>query len=548
MDLNAEKEIKKFEKIKTDHANIKSLWEELAHFFYPSLENMTRYVTSNNDTKKRRLIFDNTAEKASKICAARFMIMMCNPQNKWIKLNTLNKKNAKQKDVEIFLNIIAELALDECNKPKANFYEQIKTAINCILVFGVGGVIIDEEVKDDYIKFRAININNYYYEEDYQGFIKCHYLEDKIKGSDLANLATDGYENISIEEANLDKDYTMIRKIYRNPNYKPDLFNFEGAKWQSVTILKETKKIIKTEFYNECPIAVGRWDKIANSIFPDSIARMILSEVKTLNRIESDILKHNELMLNPPRAISAEADVATLDLSTNGVTVMQVGDVRQAVQSLYAGQVNIQQYEAKAEQKRSAIREAFYLDQFFDPTDVNAGDYTTVEAKMRRDNNLQILAPKITHLQAEFISGIVERVASIAMKKDVEIMTMLTEKSIKPSLDLLKIRVVYENELTTAYRLNELNNILGFVGNVGNVATTQANLTGSAESMDNISFDAIVKEIADIMSVDQKIMVEEEIVQQIRDQKAQQAQEQAEMNTAQQASEIAKNVPQDTPQ
>lgn len=537
-----EKELKKFEKIKSDRKIIDSVWEELAFYFSPTLDIMNRYLSKDklNTDKKRRLIFDSTPEQASKFFASRMQILLCNPEKRWFKLKHKIKKLQKNAEIIDFVENIIQDTLDLINEPRANFYEQLRNALNNISVFGIGALIIDEE-SGGTLKFRNINLSNYFYDENYQGIINCHYLEEKIKGSDLIYLQQEaGYADVGLQEADNDKGFTIIRKIYRNPQYNPKVLSFETAKWQSTVILKEKKAELKKEFYNECPIAVGRWDKIQNSIYPDSIGRLVLADVKYLNNLEAQLIEIVDLIKRPAMSVTAGSKLAEIDLSPDGVNVIHGETIKDILAPTYVPNMDLNRIEAKAEQKRVKINTAFYMDMFSNMQDTNAGDYTATEVNIRDQNNLRLLAPKITHLQSEFISAIIDRVASIVLKRDPENL-----KAINPSLDNLNFKITYESEISTSYRLTDLNTLLSYIGNVSNISTVQANLTGSADSTDNVDFDKVIQEVGDIMGVSNIAQRSEEDIQQIREAKAQQQQQQAEMMQAQQASEVAKNMPQE---
>lgn len=541
--MNVEKELKKFEKIKADRKIIDSVWEELSFFFAPTLDVMNRYLNDDklNNNRKRRFIFDSTAEMASKFFASRMQILLCNPEKRWFKLKSKNKELDKSAEIIQFIESTIQETLDAINEPKSNFYEQLRSALHNIAVFGIGGLIIDEDNNFE-VKFRNINLSNYYYEQNYQGIINCHYIEESIKGADLEYLTKENnYQEVIISENEHDKPFVLIRKIYRNPNYNPTIFNFDNAKWQSTIILKEKKALLKQEFFNECPIAIGRWDKVQNSIYPDSIGRLILADVKYLNTIESDILQIIDSVKNPAMSVASGSRLSEIDLTTDGVNIINGDTIKDVLAPTYIPNIDLNRLEAKAEQKRIKVNSAFYIDMFSNMQDANAGDYTATEVNIRDQNNLRLLAPKISHLQAEFISSIVDRVASIILKRNPDNLTKIT-----PSIDVLGFKITYESEISTSYRLTDLNNILSYIANVNNISTVQANLTGSADSTDNVDFDKVIQEVGDIMGVKNTVQRNEDEFMQIRKAKAQAKQQQQEIAQAQQASEIAKNMPEGT--
>ena len=83
-----------------------------------------------------------------------------------------------------------------------------------------------------------------------------------------------------------------------------------------------------------------------------------------------------------------------------------------------------------------------------------------------------------------------------------------------------------------------------FATNVSNIATHEANIKGQSEALDNVDFDAMTRELADSSRTRAKLLLDEKEVEALRDARAEAQEKQSNMDTAEQASNIAKNIPQ----
>jgi hypothetical protein len=98
--------------------------------------------------------------------------------------------------------------------------------------------------------------------------------------------------------------------------------------------------------------------------------------------------------------------------------------------------------------------------------------------------------------------------------------------------------------IANAYRAGEATSILQYLQDVGLLAQLEMQLTGQSSVADKLDFDVLAEELADIRGIKQKAMKPEDKVKQIRDAKAQQAQVQNTLATANDMSNIVKNLPQ----
>lgn len=522
-----------YNKLKGEKQGIESLWQEIAEFCYPNMANFKRYVTNHNPDAQRqhRPIYDVTAEQSLDLFASSMMSLLCNPASKWLSFETEDEDLSKDYTIQIFLDELQDRALSVFNNPKNRFYDNIFLALKSIGSFGICPVLMEKDL-DTICQFKAETPQTYIFEEDFAGNIKAHYLEYEYDYGTLLDMQNNkGW----VIPSDLDKDnkHCVIRKIWLNPKYDPEKGGFDFAKYQSCYYLKSEKKKIHEDFFYETPVGVGRWDRINGTKWNDSPARVALSDVKMINTTQADTIAAIEKVLNPPLAISSESQVGTIDLSPNSVMVVQ-GDTRAAMTPIYTvGDVpSIFEWQQTV---RESIRTSFFIDIFMT---AQQADMTATEAQIRYQEKLRNIAPKITRLQTDLLGACIDRVTFILMADGhIEVPDRLRDN---PNL---KIR--YSTPVSSAYRQQEAMGMMNYLNNLNMLAGIELQMTGRSTTVDNIDFDVIAREMAEMAGIKTKALLPEDEVEEIRDERDRQSQQQQQIDTAQQVSEIAKNVPND---
>jgi hypothetical protein len=521
---------KKYNQLVSERQSLNALHQEIAEFCYPTMANFTRYIT-NQSGHTARPIYDATAEHSNDLFASSIMSLLCNPASKWLVLESENQELNKSYEIQNFLDELQDYCLSVFNNPQNRFYDNIFIALKSVGAFGLCPVVMEND-KDTILKFKAETPKNYYFEEDFQGNITTHYFEYQITGENLFEFKKT--KNWLIPETlDRDKQHFVIRKICFNKNYNSSYGGFDYAKYHSYHFLKNEKIKIFEDFFNECPVAVARWDKINGTKWSDSPARVALADVKMINLTQKDTIKAIELMLNPPMAISSESQIGKIDLSPNAIMVVQ-GDSRMSMSPVNTvGNVPmILEWQA---QVRESIRTSFFIDVFMTAENV---DMTATEANIRYQEKLRNIGPKITRLQTDLLGACVDRLIVVILSSGVlKIPNALQQNS--------NLNVRYVSPIASAYRQQEALSIMNYLNNLNMLATIELNTTGQSTVTDCIDYDIIARELADIAGIKTKALLDTEAVQAKRELKAEAQQRQQEMNNAQQLSEVAKNLPQE---
>jgi len=177
------------------------------------------------------------------------------------------------------------------------------------------------------------------------------------------------------------------------------------------------------------------------------------------------------------------------------------------------------------EQRRDAIRNVFYVNQL----QLQQGpQMTATEVIQRNEEKMRLLGPVLGRLQSELLKPLIDRVFAILLRSN-----MLPQAP--EFLSGREIEIEYVSPLAKAQKSTELQSIMRAVEILGSLANV-------APVFDYVNFDNLVKHLADIVGMPQKLLKSQSQVNAERQQAAEQAQQQQQMAQMQQVAEAGGKI------
>ena len=525
------KSLETYDKLLSEKAVMLTLWREIGEFLYPNQSDFGRYYTSQtNQPNKRRLIFDPTGEHSLDIFASSMIGLLANPAAKWLAFETDDQALLDDKEVQIFLDDAQRKTLSVFNNPRTKFYDNLQTVLKMIGAFGAGMLLVDSD-DDSVVKFRAESPRNFDYTEDFGGNVKDVYLERVYTVAALKEKQGEWELPQSIMERQDTDKLTVIRHIEPNPNFDPSKLGKKFAKYHSHYLLKDTKTLLFTGFFNSTRAAIGRWDRIDACKWPDSCGRVALAGVKLMQNADRAMIVAMEKELRPTLFVSSEAKFGKLDTSAGAVNVGR-GNPNDSIRELKTTG-NVSTAFQWMEVKRQQIRQAFYVDVFQTIENIAM---TATEASLRNQEKLRLVTPKAAKIQSDLLGVVAETVlAELIAKKKLKVPRALLEAG-------GEIKVTYVSPIAQAQRMGDASNMLNFMNDLSIMAQA------FPEVLDKVDPDAMVDEMAEIRGVPESILRPKQTsgnkvgYEDLREQKAQAQQAQQQIAMAQQAGEAGQAV------
>ena len=161
--------------------------------------------------------------------------------------------------------------------------------------------------------------------------------------------------------------------------------------------------------YYEMPAYVPKWRKTNDSMWGNSPAMLVLSDIKTLNDLVELTLSQLAKVVDPPSFVTERGLLSDLDLEPGGLSVIRSKDDYWQYQS----SAQFQPGELKIERLQLAIRRAFMVDQL---ELKESPAMSATEANIRYELMQRLLGPTLGRLKSDLFDPMIERTVKILFR------------------------------------------------------------------------------------------------------------------------------------
>ena len=507
--------LSRFDRLKSQRQNWESHWQDVADYMQPRKADVTKQRARGD--KRMELIFDSSPIQAVELLAASLHGMLTNPSTPWFTLRFKDEDVDTEDEAKLWLQSATDAMYTAFNR--SNFQQEIFELYHDLITFGTAAMFIEED-NDDLIKFSTRHINEVFIAENDKGRIDTIYRKFNI--SARAAVQKFGNKVSSDIEAIVKKDpYTevdIIHAVYPRDDFNPTKKDKSNMPFESVYIEVKTGNELSVSGFKEFPFVVPRYLKASNEIYGRSPAMTALPDVKMLNEMSKTTIKAAQKQVDPPLLVPDDGFLLPVRTVPGGLNFYRSG-TRDRIEPLNIGANNPLGLNME-EQRRDSIRSVFYINQLMMQ---DGPQMTATEVIQRNEEKMRLLGPVLGRLQSELLKPLIDRVFSILLRNN-----MLPQAP--EFLSGRDIEIEYVSPLAKAQKSSELQSIMRAIEILGTLANV-------APVFDYVNFDNLVKHLADIVGVPQKILKSQSQVNAER-QEAQQKQQ--EMQQMQQVQQLAK--------
>ena len=304
----------------------------------------------------------------------------------------------------------------------------------------------------------------------------------------------------------------------RDPRKK----NTKNMPFASVYIDPDEKMIIGESGYDELPYCIPRFLKASFEMgYGRSPSMTALPDTKMINKMSEVVIRASQLQIHPPLMVPDDGFMLPVRTTPGGLNFYRSG-TRDRIEPLNIG-ANNPLGEHMLEQRRQAIRSAFYVDQL---TLGTGPQMTATEVIQRTEEKMRLLGPVLGRLQAELLQPLINRCFAILSR----------QKAFEPAPASLQdgtIDIEYVSPLAKAQRSSEIQGIMQMTEFLMPLMQVDQTI------IDHVDMDGLAKHIIKVTGTPATVVRGEGEVSGIRDQRAQQQQQQVEMAQASQMAEAA---------
>ena len=246
-----------------------------------------------------------------------------------------------------------------------------------------------------------------------------------------------------------------------------------------------------------------------------------LPDTKMLQEMSKTTIKSAQKQVDPPLLVPDDGFVLPVRVTPGGLNFYRSG-TRDRIEPLMTGAntplgLNVE------EQRREAIRQAFFVDQLMLRESPNM---TATEVIARNEEKMRLLGPGLGRLQAEMLQPLINRSFNLLAK----------QRIFDPAPEYIQtgaIDIEYVSPLAKAQRQGELNSTLRMFEILNPLAQLDPSI------FDYIDMDGLVKFVTRTVGVPASVLHSEGEVMAVREERAAAQEQQAQLDQASQVADAA---------
>lgn len=534
-----------YSQLYNERSSFLSHWRDLADYILPR---RPRFFISdaNKGDKRNQKIIDSTATLAARTMRSGMMSGVTSPARPWFRLTTPDPNLAEFGPVKEWLYTVSQRMATVFLR--SNVYNVLPINYGDMGVFATG-CIFQEEDFNDVVRFYSIPIGSYSIGNDARGKVQVFHREFRMTVRQLIDEF--GETENGTKEPNWDNFSTTVRTLYDsdqleawidvghlirpNPDYdlSRDIISkykrFQSTYYErgyssgsgSANYLASTDDdtFLREKGYDLFPVFVSRWEVTGEDVYgTDCPGMTALGDVKSLQLMHKRKAEAIEKMVRPP--MSAPSSLRNSKASTlpGDITYVDIREGQQGFRPIHEVSPRIQELMLDINDHQERIRRAFFEDLFLMLATSDRREITATEVMERREEKLLALGPVLEQLNQDLLDPLIDNTFHIMVRQG-----LIPEAP--QEIQGMPLKVEYISIMAQAQKLIGLSGVERFAAFAGQVATF------NHAAIDKVDTDQILDVYSDLTSIPPGIVRTDEVVAQIRQQRAQaeQAQRQAEL-------------------
>lgn len=514
-------------------------WRELADYVLPR---RYRWLITPNQMNRgspmNQRIIDSTPTIAARVLAAGMMAGITSPGRPWFRLKIHGDDELSEwGPVRQWLDICGKVLADIF--ASSNFYTAMAVMYKDLSVFCTGTFTMYEDY-NDVIRCHNWALGEYYLANGPRGDADVAYREfvntipQVAREFGIDNCSDTIKAGVRTAGAQLTKEIIVGHAIEPNDDVSPGAPGVDGMPYREVywEMGSGQNEMLRLKGFHEKPFMAARWDVVGNDAYGNGPGMDALGDIKQLQVEQKRKAQLIGKLVNPPMVADTALKNEPASVIEGGVTYAAYGpEGKPRFSPVY--EVNPQglpAITADLEEVKNRVKSVFFYDLFLMISQLDTVR-TATEIDARREEKLIQLGPVLERFENEVLDLAIYRAFMIAMRAGI----------FPPMPKELKGRHVvpeYVSMLAQAQRAAMTAGFERLAAFAGNVSAVNPGV------LDNIDFDEMIDEYADLLGIPAKIIVPYAKVLQLRSQRSKQQQAQAAMQTSMAAAQGAQTLSQ----
>lgn len=482
-------------------------------------------LSDRNKGDKRFLgVYDNTAIRANRVLSAGMMAGMTSPARPWFRLATPDPKLMELESVKLWLDQVTKLM--RMVFAKSNLYKTLHSMYEELGCFGTAAAYICRDY-ENIVHSTALTFGEYAIGQNDRGVVDTLVREYEAT---VGNIVGEfGYENCSqnVQQAynrgSLDQWVAVTHMVH--PRKSKDNTKLDAKNKAFASIYFESTstddKVLRESGYDSFPFVVPRWVTSGGDIYGSGPAMEALGPIKQLQHQQLRKSQAIDYKTNPPLQMPASYRDQEINTLPGGISYVDMVTAQGGIRSAFDVTIDLSELGRDIIDVRDQIESTFYSDLFLMLANDDRSGVTAREINERHEEKMLMLGPVLERLHNELIEPLIDLVFDAVLDASTENGPLLP-----PAPDELKdmeLKVDFISTLAQAQKQLGLGSIERFASFVGQMAQAKP------ESLDKLDSDQAIDIFADLIGVDPAIVVPDDKVSAMRQERMAKAQQQEQM-------------------
>lgn len=496
-------------------------WQEISDYIQPRAGRFAR-TDRNRGEKRHGKIIDGAGTRALHILSSGMMSGMTSPARPWFRLATTDRDLMESQAVKTWLDQVAKLMRSIFSR--SNTYRALHMLYEELALFGSAASIIGADAQD-IIRHYPLTAGEYCLATDHRGEVRTLYREIEMSVEQVVGKF--GLSNVSERVRNLydrgqyDEWITVCHAI--EPRAGRDGSKVDSKNMPFASCYFEqgcNDKVLSESGFKRFPVIAPRWAVYGPDIYGTSPAMEALGGIKQLQQQQLRKAQAIDYLVKPPLQAPSTLKGRDLDLLPGGVTYVDAIGTGQTISTLFNISPNVQHLTLDINDVRAGINSTFYVDLFMMLANDTRSNITAREIAERHEEKMLMLGPVLERLNDEMLEP----------KIDIVFAHIVESGQLPPPPREMMGQAFGVQFISTLHQAQQaagmsvIDRILGVVGGMAQF---------SPGVLDKLDYDQIVDVYADMLGVDPSVVLADERVAIIRQEKAE----------AQQRMQTAANAP-----
>lgn len=399
-------------------------WRDVRDLVVPargrSLDGIENVAEANSGIRHDKRI-NGTTSRALKVLSAGIQSGVTSKARQWFVLANPDQALNSYRPVREWYDEVQTIL--EGLFRRTNFYSASLHTYEEMAGFGQGAMAILEH-PDTVFYCRTFTTGTYWMGADQYGEIDTFFYREVLTARQMAQRYKDTLPDSvrsQVEAGQMEAKYAVIIGVFKHPEVY-GLTAKSTLPVVSVHFLEDLARggdsnsdegFLKVSGYRMWPLMTPRWDVVDADVYGSAPMFDVLADTKTLQAMESDILKGAAKIVTPPMRAPSSIRRQGINAAPGGVTFVD-SLASDAVAPLYTVPLDINSVQAKENLLIQDIKEGLYNSLFLALLMQDNPQMTAREVSERHEEKLLMLGPVLERIHGEYLDPVIQRVFQIA--------------------------------------------------------------------------------------------------------------------------------------